>query len=513
MPGSSLIGNLAVTLGLNTAAFEAGATKAEVRAKALQGRLAGVGTSLKGLAAGFGVAIGATALVGLAKNAFDVASAMDESAQKMGVTVEAFQRLNLAATQNGVSQESLAGAMAKMNKNVGLLAEQTPQAVKTFEKLGLSFDDLKGKAPEQQLAIIADALNKLPSVQERVAVGAAIMGRGFSELLPLINGGSAGLEHYAEVSKRQGELSTEDAKQLDALSDSWDRLKVRTGVATSRLIAMFVELADKLDQSLAKWYAWRDGTIRAIESLGSNAVTALGNMVEAIRNVITGKLNAIWDGAKAKIQSVTDKFKQMYDAVVGHSYVPDMITGIAGEFGRLGQIMVDPTVSATDKVAAAFQTLQGAISQILGKKAGGIFSMITGLVSTFAPLLGGLFGGSKLSGFGLSDPTSLISTRGGGLPGFASGGSGVFGGMPGVDRNLLSINGSPIARVSKGEAFSVGNDNRPSTVVTIVPTPYFDAHVDGRAVKVASPMSTQAAVLGAAGAEERGARRARRTIP
>jgi hypothetical protein len=50
MPGSSLIGNLAVTLGLNTAAFERGATKAEARAKALQGRLSGIGSSVKGLA-------------------------------------------------------------------------------------------------------------------------------------------------------------------------------------------------------------------------------------------------------------------------------------------------------------------------------------------------------------------------------------------------------------------------------------------------------------------------------
>jgi hypothetical protein len=99
MPGNSLIGNLAVTLGLNTAAFERGATKAEARAKALQGRLAGVGTSLKGLAAGFGIAIGVTALTGFAKNAFDVAAAMDESAQKMGVTVEAFQRLKMLGSE------------------------------------------------------------------------------------------------------------------------------------------------------------------------------------------------------------------------------------------------------------------------------------------------------------------------------------------------------------------------------------------------------------------------------
>jgi hypothetical protein len=507
MPGNSLIGNLAVTLGLNTAAFERGATKAEARAKALQGRLAGVGTSLKGLAAGFGIAIGVTALTGFAKNAFDVAAAMDESAQKMGVTVEAFQRLNLAATQNGISQESLAGAMAKFNKNIGLLAQGSPQAAAAFAKIGLSFDDLKGKAPEQQLAIIADALNKLPDVQQRVAVGAQIMGRGFSELLPLINGGSAGLEHYAEVSKQQGELSTEDAKQLDALSDSWDRLKVRTGVAAARMIAMFAELADKLDQSLAKWYSWRDGTIQAVESLASGAVTALGNMVEGIRNVISGKLNAIWEGAKSKIDSVKQKFFEMYDAVVGHSYVPDMVQGIGNEFARLEQIMVDPSIKASDKVAAAFQGLANVAGSIFGHKAGGIFAGIASAVTALAPL----FGGPQLSGLGLSDPTSLIKTSGG-VPHFAQGGSGVFGGLGGVDKNVLSLNGSPIARVSKGERFKVSPAND-SLRVQVVKGDLFDVIVDRRAANVAAPMAGRAAVSGAAGGFAAVNHRQQRTFP
>jgi hypothetical protein len=41
------------------------------------------------------------------------------------------------------------------------------------------------------------------------------------------------------------------------------------------------------------------------------------------------------------------------------------------------------------------------------------------------------------------------------LPFFASGGSMTLGGFGGVDRNLLSLNGAPIARVSKGEELNV----------------------------------------------------------
>src|SRR5689334_21365178 len=116
--GSSMIGNLAVTLRLNTAAFEAGATKAEVRAKTLQGRLAGIGSAMKGLAGGLIAGVGVAAFSGLARNAFDMASALDESAQKVGLTVEALQHLNLAATQNGIAEDTLAAALNRMNKSV-----------------------------------------------------------------------------------------------------------------------------------------------------------------------------------------------------------------------------------------------------------------------------------------------------------------------------------------------------------------------------------------------------------
>ncbi|HET6536351.1 MAG TPA: tape measure protein [Sphingomicrobium sp.] len=56
----------------------------------------------------------------------------------------------------------------------------------------------------------------------------------------------------------------------------------------------------------------------------------------------------------------------------------------------------------------------------------------------------------------------LLPAGGFKIPGLAGGGTGVFGGIPGVDRNLLSLNGIPIARVSYGERFSIGNDNSPA---------------------------------------------------
>lgn len=71
-----------------------------------------------------------------------------------------------------------------------------------------------------------------------------------------------------------------------------------------------------------------------------------------------------------------------------------------------------------------------------------------------APLANMLSGGG--GGFGSLFGTgtkalSALPAIGTGLKGFAVGGSFMFGGRPGIDQNLLSLNGQPIARVSKGE--------------------------------------------------------------
>lgn len=510
--GSALIGNLAVTLGLNTAAFELGAAKAKGSVAALESRLTGFKKSITGLGAGLvagGLVVGLTSL---AKNAFDVAAAMDESAQKMGVSVEAFQRLNLAAEQNGVSQEAFASSMAKLNKSIGLLAEGSPQAAKAFDKIGLSFDDLKGKAPEVQLGIIADALNKLPTVQERIAVGASIMGKGFSQLLPLINQGSAGLEHYSQVSQKQGEITTEEAKRLDELSDSWDRLKVRVGVFLAKLIATGAEFVQKSDEWLANWYKFRDGVVAATEEMARGAISNIQKMVEGIASHMKSRLHQVLEDTKSDIHTVTNAFATMYDKVVGHSYVPDMVDEIGRSIGELQHIMVDPALSATQKVGAAFQALAGTVSSLFGRKTGGIIASVMNLVGVVAPLFGGTKIGSPNLGAPL--PVSLGSPQPmtGLVPGFARGGGGTFGGFPGMDKNVLALNGSPIARVSKGEHFSVSRKAANQNFFDLrgaVMTEDLLAQMNN----IGEVAMTKGAVFGAAGAEERGVRRARRTIP
>lgn len=93
----------------------------------------------------------------------------------------------------------------------------------------------------------------------------------------------------------------------------------------------------------------------------------LRNLYNAVKNWVVDKLNAIWDGVKKRIEAVKGYFYDLYDAVVGHSYVPDMVDGIADQMARLEGVMVKPAASATERSAQAFETMADRVRGILDR--------------------------------------------------------------------------------------------------------------------------------------------------
>lgn len=185
-------------------------------------------------------------------------------------------------------------------------------------------------------------------------------------------------------------------------------------------------------------YVFRDD----IRAAFTAAVGFARDLYVGVKTWINDKLNAVWDWLSGKIKAAGDAFYNLWDRVVGHSYVPDMIDAIGREFGRLDRAMVDPA-----SVAAA---ATGDIFEQLGGQIGGIFQQINRIagggwkdkVGGVLDLIGGAGGGlGKWGGFAASVFKAL--------PGFANGGNFTVGGMGGIDSNLVAF------RATRGEQVSV----------------------------------------------------------
>ena len=78
---------------------------------------------------------------------------------------------------------------------------------------------------------------------------------------------------------------------------------------------------------------------------------------DAVKLYLVDKFNALLSAILHPIDTISGAFKGLYDKVYGHSYVPDMIDGIAEQFKRLDEVMVQPALDGTAAVLSAFNNM------------------------------------------------------------------------------------------------------------------------------------------------------------
>jgi hypothetical protein len=93
---------------------------------------------------------------------------------------------------------------------------------------------------------------------------------------------------------------------------------------------------------------------------------------EGVKLWLVDKFATIVKAVGEKVQAVAGFFKHLWDAVVGHSYVPDMVDGIRDEFARLDEVMVKPALAATAKVNAAFKSVADQMRAANDNSVGGL---------------------------------------------------------------------------------------------------------------------------------------------
>ncbi|TPE52590.1 phage tail length tape measure family protein [Amaricoccus solimangrovi] len=229
----------------------------------------------------------------------------------------------------------------------------------------------------------------------------------------------------------------------------------------------------------------------AFAAVFPEAAALVEKTVAEIVGWLTGRLGAAFDWVTAKVGAVGDAFFDLYDRVVGHSYIPDMVDGIADHMARLKGEMVDPVTAATETAGARFEDLASGVGSALGsmirdgdfsfrgftsrmvdlagQMADSIVSDSFARVAEAAKALGSSSGSPGSSGGGLlSGLGSFVSGLFGGgssaaIPGFASGGSFEVGGRGGVDRNVA------VMRVSRGERVSIDRrgDTRSGAITNV----------------------------------------------
>lgn len=535
---SNMIGNLAVNLTLETAAFKRGASLAEKRAETLSDRMKGIGSSLKTVGVGLAVGLAASGLTEAIGSAFELGSSLTEAAAKVGVTVEALQEMRYVAEQNGVSIETMDKSLNKLTRNLGELQLGNKTTIETFKQLGLSAQDFAGLDPTASFSKLAEALKNVEDASVRDALGTKILGRAYAELKPIVDLGAAGIASAAEEKRKDGLVSTEEAAKLDYLADRWTRLKTNVGVASASMIATLAINADKF----LEWYEGYDRGARAFSASIGRMVDSVTGMVFAFqkkfqevvygivdigKNIVLGLAQgiransaAVWNALKEVvlsgvnnvkkflgIQSPSRLFMEMGGFVsegfaIGitkaKTKVDQAMLGLGTGLDIAGQGIVDlandnagnleiANVRIVKSFADTAKDVLGSISGLAQSiKSGGFVGILEGVANLFLTLGSAGAFGSKLQ-TNINKPAGRA--RGGNMTSNRS----YLVGERGPE--IMTMGGRPGYMTPNNKMNSGGGRSS----IQIIPSPYFNVVVDGRAdgrVATAAPGIATAAAAG-----------------
>ena len=302
--------NLFATLTLDNSEYEKKLDQSQKSAGSFSSK---VGTAFKTGAravAGFvtGVAAVGAAIGGLVLNMVDAGSEIDDNAQKIGFSTEAYQYWSLVMQRIGTDASTLSLAIRNMTTFTQNLADGQGDALLTLQKLGIGYEEFMAMTPEEQFYTLIDALQGMTDETEKTQIAQEIFGnRVYQELLPLLGMEQGSLEDLRNEFESLGLIMSDDmVKSIAAVGDKLDNLGNLFKVMGLNIAVDFLpEINNILDaftalvtgsssvedamQMIADSFV---NVIKKIANAAPNIIEAAGNL---ILNVLVGILDVIAD--------------------------------------------------------------------------------------------------------------------------------------------------------------------------------------------------------------------------
>lgn len=272
----------------------------------------GFGSKMKSglLMAGAGfAALGAAGAAALGKSISDVSQYgdhVDKMSQKIGFSAEGFQKWDYVLNHAGTSIDSMAPVMKKLSTS----AVENSDA---FQKLGISQEEVASMSQEELFGKTIEALSGMEEGAERTALASKLLGKGASELAPLINGGTDAINEQMEMAEKYGMVMSDDA--VKASADFVDAQTALQGTMTgfkNRVTAEFLPAATDVVNGIAKMFAGdmtglddiKNGISEFVGSLAQHVPEMIARGGEMIVGFITGVAERLPEMATAAAEAI-----------------------------------------------------------------------------------------------------------------------------------------------------------------------------------------------------------------
>jgi phage-related tail protein len=298
---------------------------------------------------------------------------MEKAAASNGAAVGRLKTALGDAYQKGMSFNEIVDAIAK--KFDGQFASALDTTNGKLENLNNRVDSVNEKIGKQMagsLKSMLDAFEKLPEPMQNFAI-ATYQITGKAE--PVASA-------FGNLAQVLGTLFPE------AMATAGAAILEGLGVLVSWPVAIGVAIVAGGVLIYKNWdaiVAYLKGVTERIKqymmvdqpAAFNSTVEAVAKWYYGVKYWIQDQFGALVDWLVKKIPEITAAFKAAAEAIVLHSIVPDMVNGIADNFGKLQSVMVAPAVAATGAVTKTFDELMSSAASVMNFINPSMFAGIT----------------------------------------------------------------------------------------------------------------------------------------
>ena len=209
-------------------------------------------------------AAGAAVTASLVKTGLQSVDSLAKTADKLGITTESLAQMRFAAEQTGVEVNKFDTALQRFTRRLGDAAAGSGPAVKAFDRLGLSAQELVKLSPDQAFLKVADAMQDVGNQTEKVSVAFKLFDSEGVGLVNTLDLGSEGLAELAAQADAAGlSISRIEAAKIEEANDAINRAaKVFEGFSSQ----LAVQFAPVIEDIANKMFSFGTG---AVDSAGA----------------------------------------------------------------------------------------------------------------------------------------------------------------------------------------------------------------------------------------------------
>jgi hypothetical protein len=344
-----------------------------------------------------GGAIGATAAGGAfafaAKSALDYADSLTKLSDQTRIGTEDLQQLETIALASGNTLEQVAKASSQFQR---LLSEGNKDQAKSLGEIGLSVEQLRSLAPQDQLIAIAKGFQEIKNPADEARIATDLFGRTGLELIPTLKAEIDGLRDSTVTA------SADSIAALDAWGDSFGGLTKSAKAAFTETLGQILrgnitlqqQALDRARQELEKELNQRfvgpvldprseldrlSGlpTIDAAEAIAETE-KILGTSQEQLRKAVAAS-DAILERHRQQLDAVNQKIAEAIRPLQDLSFAQQELILRYREFGLSTQeIALKLGISArvVETFTKGIDTLRGRLREI--ESGGGILRPLLG---------------------------------------------------------------------------------------------------------------------------------------